>query len=237
MPDTADALKAAYRQLILRAPLPVTREVDAPDKRALDALVFDVLGLSGDERSEVIAAIVSKTTERLQKARSVEGPLRGDVQSISDDDLLEYGLADTLAEVGLRRFPADFPIGMVQEVSLPHGRSADSPPRVEAMMAEGLLVWPDGSHVEFEHIEAAQLVGLLLSLGWSGPVRVPRERVDAEALFAALDAYVSSCATHFHQTVGDIAQSEAQVKRVVQLLRLKLGGAMFNGSGEPFGNG
>ena len=230
--NAPDALRAAYRRLIQRAPLPVKEEVRASDKQALDALVFDMLGLNDDERKEVISSLVAKTAGRLEKARSVEGHSGHDVHSVSDEDVLEYGVSDALAEVGVRRFPRDFPMGVMREMSLPETHSADGPPRVEAMMGEGVLVWPDGSHVEFEYIESAQLVALLLSLGWSGPVRVPCKRGDADRLFTELDRYVSLCRTRFNESVRDVAESEAQIKRVRQLLRVKLGEIMFNGVGE-----
>ena len=228
-PETADALRAAYRRLIERNPLPVTREVHAPDKQALDALVFDVLGLASAEREEVIAALVAKTTGRRRKARSVENRGRGGLRPVSDDDVLEHGLSDALSEVGLRRFPADFSIGPSRTVSVPDAASANMVPRIEAMMGEGVLVWPDGFHVEFEHIEAAQFVSLLVSLGWSRPIRVPVERGDAERALLALDAYVSLCCARFDETVRELAESEAQMKRVAGLFRRKLGEVMFDG--------
>ena len=141
-------------------------------------------------------------------------------------------MSEALAEVGVRRFPKDFPVGMMREVSVPESRNADGPPQLEAMMGEGMLVWPDGSHLEFEYIESAQLVALLLSLGWSGPVRVPCDREGSDRLFRELDRYVSLCRTRFDESVREVAESEAQVKRVRQLSRRKLGDIMFNGVGD-----
>ena len=71
--ETSDRLKSAYRDLVRRDPLPVNKEVASPDKQALDAIVFDVLGLSPAERKEVIVALLDKTMGRLKKAQSVEG--------------------------------------------------------------------------------------------------------------------------------------------------------------------
>ena len=57
---TVNKLKAAYRDLVRRDPLPVKEEVASPDKQALDAIVFDVLGLSPAERKEVIRVAFGK---------------------------------------------------------------------------------------------------------------------------------------------------------------------------------
>ena len=212
-----------------RDPLPVNEEVASPDKQALDALVFDVLGLSPTERKEVIAALLEKTMGRLKKAQSVEGHTKIGGRSVVDDDVVEYGLSEILSEVGLRRFPDDFPACSVQEVFIPADHGLEGMPKVEAMMGQGTLVWPDGSHAEFQSLEAAQAVALLLALGWSDSLSVPRERADAHRLFDELDSYVSLCRTCFDEALQEVAENEAQAKRVRQLLLPTLGRIMFNG--------
>jgi hypothetical protein len=42
-----------------------------PDRRALDEVVFDVLGLTAGEREAVYEAVVNLVRARLEKARSV----------------------------------------------------------------------------------------------------------------------------------------------------------------------
>jgi hypothetical protein len=42
-----------------------------PDRRALDEVVFDVLGLRAGEREAVYEAVVNLVRARLEKARSV----------------------------------------------------------------------------------------------------------------------------------------------------------------------
>lgn len=42
-----------------------------PDRKALDDIVFDILGLTEDERNEVYWAVCELVKNRLEKARSV----------------------------------------------------------------------------------------------------------------------------------------------------------------------
>ncbi len=42
-----------------------------PDRKALDDIVFDILGLTEDERNEVYWAVCELVKNRLDKARSV----------------------------------------------------------------------------------------------------------------------------------------------------------------------
>jgi hypothetical protein len=51
-------------------------EIHQPDRRALDEVVFDVLGLTAGEHEAVYEAVVNLARSRLEKARSV---LRWDV--------------------------------------------------------------------------------------------------------------------------------------------------------------
>lgn len=42
-----------------------------PDRKALDDIVFDILGLTEDERNEVYLSVCELVKNRLEKARSV----------------------------------------------------------------------------------------------------------------------------------------------------------------------
>jgi len=60
-----------FRALTTREMLPVYEEVRQPDRKALDEVVFDVLGLTQGERDAVYEAIIDLVTKRLSKAESV----------------------------------------------------------------------------------------------------------------------------------------------------------------------
>ncbi len=62
---------AAYRQMRVRPSMSIFAERDQPDRRALDDVVFDVLGLTAGEREAVYEAVVALVRARLEKARSV----------------------------------------------------------------------------------------------------------------------------------------------------------------------
>lgn len=54
-----------------RAVLGFEEEIDQPDRRALNEVVFDVLGLTAGQREAVYEAVVELVRARLEKARSV----------------------------------------------------------------------------------------------------------------------------------------------------------------------
>jgi hypothetical protein len=51
--------------------LPVVDEIHQPDRRALDEVVFDVLGLTPGEREAVYEVVVNLVRAWLDKAQSV----------------------------------------------------------------------------------------------------------------------------------------------------------------------
>jgi hypothetical protein len=53
--------------------LPVVDEIHQPDRRALDEVVFDELGLTAGEREAVYEAVVNLVHARLGKAQSSDG--------------------------------------------------------------------------------------------------------------------------------------------------------------------
>jgi len=64
-------LHEAFSSMRKRAILKIADEIHQPDRRALDEVVFDVLGLTAGEREAVYEAVVNLVRARLEKARSV----------------------------------------------------------------------------------------------------------------------------------------------------------------------
>jgi hypothetical protein len=66
-----ERLEAAFEQMSKRPIQPLEIEIHQPDRRALDEVVFDVLGLTAGEREAVYEAVVNLVRARLEKAQSV----------------------------------------------------------------------------------------------------------------------------------------------------------------------
>jgi hypothetical protein len=64
-------IERTFDRLKSRDVYPVFEELHQPDRRALDEVVFDVLGLTAGEREAVYEAVVELVRARLEKARSV----------------------------------------------------------------------------------------------------------------------------------------------------------------------
>jgi hypothetical protein len=64
-------LESAFHNIGNREILSIFAEIHQPDRRALDEVVFDVLGLTAGEREAVYEAVVNLVRARLEKARSV----------------------------------------------------------------------------------------------------------------------------------------------------------------------
>ena len=72
--DNKQAFKQAYDQIKSR-PIDqrVANEYTMPDRRALDAIIFDALNLTQGERDSVYEAVIHLVEARLQKASSLKG--------------------------------------------------------------------------------------------------------------------------------------------------------------------
>jgi hypothetical protein len=66
-----ECLEAAFEQMSKRPIQPLEIEIHQPDRRALDEVVFDVLGLTAGEREAVYEAVVNLVRARLERAQSV----------------------------------------------------------------------------------------------------------------------------------------------------------------------
>jgi hypothetical protein len=68
--DARAALIGAFAQMRQRRMEKISVELNRPDRRALDEIVFDALRLTGGERDAVRGSLLDLVAARLQKART-----------------------------------------------------------------------------------------------------------------------------------------------------------------------
>jgi len=66
------AIKSAFEKVASRPVRSIYDEVTQPDRRELDNIIFDVLGLTQGERDAVYEAVVELVRKRLEKAGSLD---------------------------------------------------------------------------------------------------------------------------------------------------------------------
>ena len=66
-------IRQCYETMKMREILPIFDEIQQPDRRALDAIIFDALNLTPGERDGVYEAVIHLVEARLQKAQSLKG--------------------------------------------------------------------------------------------------------------------------------------------------------------------
>ena len=66
-------IRQCYETMKTREILPIFDEIQQPDRRALDAIIFDALDLTQEEQEEMYEAVVHLVETRLQKASSLRG--------------------------------------------------------------------------------------------------------------------------------------------------------------------
>ena len=68
----AKDVRECYDKIKTREILPIFDEIQQPDRRALDAIIFDALHLTQGERDAVYEAVIHLVETRLQKASSLK---------------------------------------------------------------------------------------------------------------------------------------------------------------------
>ena len=71
--QSSESLSQVFEPMKQRPVLSIFDEIHQPDRRALDAIIFDALGLTQGERDGVYEAVVNLVEARLRKARSLKG--------------------------------------------------------------------------------------------------------------------------------------------------------------------
>ena len=71
--QSGESLSQAFEPMKQRPVLSIFDEIHQPDRRTLDAIIFDALDLTQGERDDVYEAVVRLVESRLRKARSLKG--------------------------------------------------------------------------------------------------------------------------------------------------------------------
>ena len=71
--EAVKEVRQRYDKIKTREILPIFDEIQQPDRRALDAIIFDALNLTQGERDAVYEAVIDLVQARLQKASSLKG--------------------------------------------------------------------------------------------------------------------------------------------------------------------
>ena len=90
--QSGESLSQAFEPMKQRQILPIFDEVHQPDRRALDAIIFDALNLTPGERDGVYEAVIHLVEARLQKAQQLEGKLGESVREASLPRFCERGI-------------------------------------------------------------------------------------------------------------------------------------------------
>lgn len=67
------SVECAYERMKNRDIKPIFQEISEPDRRELDNIIFDALGLTQGERDAVYEAVIDLVSKRLQRAQTITG--------------------------------------------------------------------------------------------------------------------------------------------------------------------
>jgi len=161
-------LEDTFSELNASSPDEVSLDKVKPDRRELDKVVFEILGLTEEEQLEVYKAVVDLVKSRIEKAKSVS---RGNKnkKKYSEVDLLVKRTLDSLGGKDIIKNFFDS-MGEYEELILPRFRK-------EAKIEKTLTGWQltDGKErVFFDDKKQAEYCGILVFMGME-KVKIPKE--------------------------------------------------------------
>ena len=158
---------SVFEEISADSPEDVSLDKVKPDRRDLDNVVFEILGLTEEEQLEVYRAVVDLVKSRIEKAKSV--PRNKNKKKYSEVDLLVKRTLDSLGGEDILKNFFDG-MGEYEELILPRFRK-------EAKIEKTLTGWQltDGKErVFFDDKKQAVYCGILAFMGME-KVKIPKE--------------------------------------------------------------
>lgn len=181
-------------------PEEVTLDKVKSDRRELDKVIFEILGLTEEEQLEVYKAVVDLVRSRIEKAKSVLG--NKNKRKVSEVDLVVKRTLDSLGgEDILKNFFAG--LGEYEEIFLPRFKK-------EAEIEKTLTGWQltDGKErVFFDDRKHAEYCRILASIGME-KAKIPKEM--NEEKLTTLQNIVNSVFQALSATLGTIIDKKTR---------------------------
>lgn len=159
---------SVFEELGAGTPEEVALDKVKPDRRELDNVVFEILGLTEEEQLEVYKAVVDLVKSRIEKAKSVSRNKKNK-KKYSEVELLVKRTLDSLGDENILKNFFDS-MGEYEELILPRFRK-------EAKIEKTLTGWQltDGKErVFFDDKKQAVYCGILAFMGME-KVKIPKE--------------------------------------------------------------
>jgi len=201
---------SVFEELGAETPDEVALDKIKPDRRELDRVVFEILGLTEEEQLEVYKAVVDLVKSRIEKAKSV--PRNKNKKKYSEVDLLVKRTLDSLGGEDILKNFFDG-MGEYEEMILPRFRK-------EAKIEKTLTGWQltDGKErVFFDDKKQAVYCGILAFMGME-KVKIPKE-MNEEKVNA-----VRNIADSVFQAINTTLETITDKKRSDVIKSLVIGG-------------
>jgi len=196
----ANFLEDTFSELNASSPEEVSLDKVKPDRRELDKVIFEILGLTEEEQLEVYKAVVDRVRSRIEKAKSVLG--NKNKKKVSEVDLLVKRTLDSLGgEDILKNFFES--VSEYEGLILPRFRR-------ETRLEKTLTGWQltDGKeHVFFDDRKHAEYCRILSSIGME-KVKIPKEM--NEEKLTTLQDIVNSVFQALSATLGTITNKKTR---------------------------
>jgi len=193
-------LGSVFKEFCAETPEDVALDKVKPDRRELDKVVFEILGLTEEEQLEVYRAVVDLVSSRIEKAKSVSG--NKNKKKYSEVDLLVKRTLDSLGGEDILKNFFDS-MGKYEGVILPRFKK-------EARIEKTLTGWQltDGKERVFlDDRKQAKYCGLLASIGME-KIKIPEDLNEAKV--TALQNIVVSVFQALNETLETITNRKTR---------------------------
>jgi len=219
--EVATKIVSAVRKIADRPILPMLKEVNQPDRQALDDAVLEAIGFDDPEErgkvmSELYAAVCKRVESRFERARSTQHP--GEKRPRPNAEAIAEELFKELSPELTRKFPDDFMPARTKTklMQLPEGIEDFERVTFNRLMIGGKLM-------DFDNPDEAEFIQFAIQSGASVSIAIPVESSVLHNAVTSYRGYLSDLAKHIEELASSRTQDRKLKQRIMEALRQKLG--------------
>jgi len=215
-------LKKSVKKIASRPVLSIFDEMEQADRRELDNIIFDILGLTEKERESVYIAVSNLVRNRLKKAKSLNKNHKENGKKFNPDTFVKNLFEEVWKTMEKREFPSDFieKRWHTQILILPEFNNINSL-KIQEFFNKAILVL-NGENIECETLNKARFLEFALRAGVRQHLAIPKSDTNVRKACKAYEKYLQQLWNEIEQIIKFERLSKHQTQQVEEIIKEKI---------------
>jgi len=217
-----DKILSAFTKISNRHILPIFEEIEQKDRQELDNVIFDILGLTQEEKQQVYDAVCELVKIRLDKAKTFGKNNKNKKEEFNSTSYADHILEEVFLTEGKKEFPNDFVELSWKTITIQLPKNEPTTKLIIEEFFGKANLRVDGENIDCQTTPKAKFVELAIQKGVKEKVFVPLDDKNSIAAVKNYWDYRKAIESQINETIKMFNLTKKQTKAVLSEIENRL---------------